>query len=146
MPPAVLNLTTRLAAAGCRPALALLAAIHFAAFAICIWFEAEPAAQAAFALTWGLLNFIWLTLLRRPLTSGALSLAVIVVLILLSQFKHDVLLMTATFVDLLIIDVASFSFLLSIIPCLAWTVGLSVALAMPVLAFLWPGSCRSPSA
>ncbi len=35
MPPAVLNLTTRLAAAGCRPALALLAAIHFAAFAIC---------------------------------------------------------------------------------------------------------------
>ena len=137
MPPAVLNLTTRLAAAGCRPALALLAAIHFAAFAICIWFESEPAARAAFALTWGLLNFIWLTLLRRPLTSGALSLAVIVVLILLSQFKHDVLLMTATFVDLLIIDVASFSFLLSIIPGLAWTVGLSMALAIPVLAFLW---------
>ncbi len=137
MPPAVLNLTTRLAAAGCRPALALLAAIHFAAFAICIWFEVGAGRASGLCSHLGLLNFIWLTLLRRPLTSGALSLAVIVVLILLSQFKHDVLLMTATFVDLLIIDVASFSFLLSIIPGLAWTVGLSMALAIPVLAFLW---------
>ena len=102
-----------------------------------IWSEAELAARAAFVLTWGLLNFFWLVLLRRPLTAAALSLALIVILILLSQFKHGVLMMTATFVDVMIIDVATFSFLLAIIPGLAWKVGLAVVLAIPVLLLLW---------
>ena len=93
--------------------------------------EAEPAAQAAFVLTWGLLNFFWLALLRRPLTAAALSLALIVILILLSQLKHSVLMMTATFVDVMIIDLDTFSFLLTIIPGLAWKVGLAVAAGDP---------------
>ena len=76
-------------------------------------------------------------LLRRPLTSAALSLAMIVILILLSQFKHGILMMTVTFVDVMIIDVDTFSFLLTIIPGLAWKVGLAVLLAVPVLVLLW---------
>ncbi len=51
---------------------ALLAGIHLAALGLLIWFETERTAQAAFVLTWGLLNCFWLALLRRPLTSAAL--------------------------------------------------------------------------
>ena len=64
----------------------------------------------------GLAQFLLARLAAAPAHTGALSLAMIVVLILLSQFKHDVLMMTATFVDVMIIDFATFSFLLTIIP------------------------------
>src|SRR5712691_12927848 len=141
MPPAVLYLRNRLAAATAdRPhagRLAVLCSIHLAAFALLIAFEDEPVGDAAFVLTWGFLNFFWLTLLRRPVTSGALSLAMLVVLMVVSQFKHDVLMMTATFVDLMIIDLATFSFLMTIFPGLAWKVGLAVLLAIPALFLTW---------
>ena len=139
MPPAVLYLKNRLATADHRYAggIALLAAIHLAAFGILIWSEAEPVARAAFVLTWGALNFFWLFLLRRPVTSAALSLTPVVVLIVLSQFKHGVVMMTATFVDVMLIDVATVSFLAATIPGLAWKVGLGLVLAVPVLALLW---------
>jgi phosphoglycerol transferase MdoB-like AlkP superfamily enzyme len=75
--------------------------------------------------------------LRRPLTAAVVSLGLIVILILLSQFKHAVLMMTATFVDVMIIDLATFSFLLAIIPGLAWKVGLALMLAIPVLLAAW---------
>jgi hypothetical protein len=116
---------------------ALLAAIHLTAVGLLFWFEAEPAAQAAFVLSWGLLNFFWLSLLGRPLTSAALSLALIVVLIGLSQFKHSLLFMTATFVDVMLIDWASFSFLMAVIPGLAWKVAVAFALAIVTLMALW---------
>jgi phosphoglycerol transferase MdoB-like AlkP superfamily enzyme len=139
MPPAVLLLKKRLAAADRRHAaqVALLAAVHLAALGLLIWSEHEWEAQASFVLTWGLLNFLWLALLRRPITSAALSLAIIVVLILLSQFKHGVTMMTVTFVDLMLVDLASFSFLMSIIPGLAWKVAIVIALVSVVLAVIW---------
>src|SRR6516164_10636873 len=139
MPPAVLYLKNRLAAADRRHAgrFALLAAIHLAAFGVLLWSEDEPAARAAFVLTWGALNFFWLVLLRRPLTSAALSFALIVILIALSQFKHGTLMMTATFVDVMLIDVATFSFFLKVNPGLVEKLGLAVALAMPVMVLLW---------
>src|SRR5215475_3822504 len=139
MPPAVLYLKNRLAAADRRYAgrFALLAAIHLAAFGILLWSEDEPAARAAFVLTWGALNFFWLVLLRRPLTSAALSLALIVILIALSQFKHGTLMMTATFVDVMLIDVATFWFFLKVNPGLVEKLGLAVALAIPVMVLLW---------
>jgi hypothetical protein len=139
MPPAVLDLKNRLASADCRHAgrLALLVAIHLAAFGIFLWSEDEPSAQAAFVLTWAALNFFWLVLLRRPLTSAALSLVLIVILIALSQFKHGTLMMTATFVDVMLIDVATFSFFLKVNPGLVEKLGLAVALALPVMVLLW---------
>ena len=60
--------------------------------------------RIAFLLTWGLVNFVWLVLLRRPAVAAALSLVLVVVLILLSRFKHDVLIMTANFLDVMMID------------------------------------------
>jgi hypothetical protein len=139
MPPAVPPLKKRLAAADPRYAaqVALLAAIHLTALALLIWSEHDWDAQASFLLTWGLFNFIWLVLLRRPITSAALSLALIVVLIMLSQFKHGVTMMTVTFVDLMLVDVASFSFLMTAIPGLAWKVGIAVALVLALLAVIW---------
>ena len=139
MPPAVLDLKNRLASADRRHAgrVALLVAIHLAAFGIWLWSEDEPSAQAAFVLTWAALNFFWLVVLRRPLTSAALSLVLIVILIALSQFKHGTLMMTATFVDVMLIDVATFSFFLKVNPGLVEKLGLAVALALPVMVLLW---------
>ncbi|MET0632274.1 MAG: sulfatase-like hydrolase/transferase, partial [Xanthobacteraceae bacterium] len=73
----------------------------------------------------------------RPVTAVALSLAMIVILMLLSHFKHRILMMTVTFVDVMVIDLDTFSFLLTMIPGLAWKVALAVLLAGPVLALLW---------
>src|SRR4029453_2599372 len=139
MPPAVTHLKDRLVAADRRQAagLALLVALHLVAFGILLWSEAEPAARAAFVLTWGLLNFFWLILLRRPLTSTALSLMLILILIVLSQFKHSVLMMTATFVDLMVIDSATFLFFIWVNPGLVLKLALAVALTIPVSVFLW---------
>jgi hypothetical protein len=139
MPPAVLDLKNRLASADRRHAgrCALLVAIHLAAFGIWLWSEDEPSAQAAFVLTWAALNFFWLVVLRRPLTSAALSLVLIVILIALSQFKHGTLLMTATFVDVMLIDAATFSFFLKVNPGLVGKLALAVVLALPVMVLLW---------
>jgi hypothetical protein len=141
MPPAVLFLKNRFAAATAarRQAgqIALLAVVHLAAFGLLLWSEVEWVAQAAFVFSWGILNFFWLALLRRPLASGVLSLALVVILIVVSQFKHDVLMMTATFVDLMIVDLATFSFLMKIIPGLGWKVGAAVLLTVPALVLLW---------
>ena len=139
MPPAVLRLKNRLATADRRHAagVALLAAVHLAALGILLWSEAEPAAQAAFVLAWGLLNFLGLVVLRRPLTAAVLSLALIVSLIALSQFKHGVVMTTVTFVDVMIVDVATASFLLAIFPGLAWKACTALVLAAVVLALLW---------
>src|SRR5262252_4930659 len=138
MPPAVLDLKNRLASADRRYAGRFaLAAIHLAAFGILLWSEDEPAAQAAFVLTWGELNFFWLVLLRRPLTAAALSLVLIAILIALSQFKHSTLMMTATFVDVMLIDAATFRFFLKVNPGLVEKLGLAVALALPVIVLLW---------
>ncbi len=141
MPPAVAFLKNRLAAAAIDRrraiAVAVLSGINLAAAGILIWSEEDPAARAAFVLTWGFFNLFWLTLLRRPVISGVLSLAMVVILILVSQFKHSVLMMTATFVDMMLVDLGTFSFLLKIFPGLAWKVGLVCLLVAPLLIVLW---------
>ena len=73
-------------------------------------------------LSWGILNFLFIALLRRPALSGALSLTLVVVLVLLSRLKHDVVQMTANFVDLMVIDRDTAAFLFTIFPNLRWSV------------------------
>src|SRR5262245_6918565 len=84
--------------------IALLAALNLAAIGLMIWSEAGLVASLIFLLTWGLLNFFWLALLRRPLAAAALSLAMIVALILLSRLKYDIIWMTANFLDIWIVN------------------------------------------
>src|SRR5690242_16735786 len=116
MPPAIASLTTRLfdlpgQTRGRVARVALLAALHIAALAILIATESGPVAQLAFLLSWGFFNSCWIALTRRPTLAAAISLAWLVLLIVASQFKHHVLLMTMNFVDLMVIDWDTASFL-----------------------------------
>ena len=62
---------------------------HLAALAVVLQTETDFGSRTGFLLSWGILNFFWIALLRRPALSGALSLTLVVVLVLLSRLKHD---------------------------------------------------------
>jgi len=110
---------------------------HLAAFAVMGATESTLMAMAAFLLAWGLLNFLWLALLRRPAIAGLLSLVMMTVLVLLSQLKYQVLMMTANFVDVMIIDTDTVTFLFTIYPALQWIVALSAIALVPLIVLAW---------
>ena len=118
-----------------QPALVVIP--HLTAFAVMIATEYTVTAMAAFLLAWGILNFFWLALLRRPAVAATLSLVMMTVLVLLSQLKYHVLMMTANFVDLMIVDTDTVSFLFTIFPALRWIVALSVIALVPLVVFAW---------
>jgi hypothetical protein len=60
-----------------------------------------------------------------------------VVLILLSRLKHDIVQMTANFVDLMVIDRDTAAFLFTIFPNLRWSVISAAFLVMPLMYALW---------
>ena len=116
----------------------MLVLLHLAALAVLLRTEDDFVPGLAFLLTWGLLNFVWLILLRRPAVAASLSLVMVVVLILLSQFKQDILIMSANFVDVLLIDADTISFLLTVFPDLRWTVGRRRrSSSLPLLVLFW---------
>jgi len=142
MPPAISFIADRIGATGTfagrdRSRLASIAALHVCALAILVLTEDDVVARLAFLLTWGILNFSWLCLTRRPLISAALSLAFLAILILVSRLKYDIIWMTANFLDVMIIDRDTISFLLGIMPGLYRNVLVSLALALPVMVLLW---------
>src|SRR3984957_16703939 len=114
-----------------------VAAPHLAALAIMLQTETDLNERTGFLLSWGILNFFWIALLRRPALSGALSLTLIVVLILLSRLKHDIAQMTANFVDLMVIDRDTAAFLFTIFPDLRWSVIAAALVTLPLMAALW---------
>jgi hypothetical protein len=118
-----------------RPALVILP--HLIALALMIATEWTVTAMAAFVLAWGILNFLWLALTRRPLLAATLSLLMMSVLVLLSQLKYHVLMMTANFVDLMIVDTDTISFLFTIFPALRWIVTVSLIALLPIVVFAW---------
>jgi hypothetical protein len=115
----------------------LVAAIHIAAIVIMATTELNVSTKITFLLTWALLNCFWLAVLRRPATAALLSLAFIVTLILLSQFKYDKLWMTANFVDVMVIDQDTTAFLLGVMPRLRWQILIGVLIAIPSLVLVW---------
>src|ERR1700684_2308782 len=117
--------------------LALVAAPHVIALAIMLATETRPVEIAAFLLAWGILNFFWLALTRRPAVAGALSLVMMTVLVLLSDLKYHVLMMTANFGDLMIIDNDTLSFLFTIYPVLRWIVALCLVALVPLVVLTW---------
>src|ERR1700722_17430918 len=114
-----------------------VAAPHLAALVVMLQTETDFAARAGFLLSWGILNFFWITLLRRPALSGALSLTLVVVLVLLSRLKHDIVQMTANFVDLMVIDRDTAAFLFTIFPNLRWSVIGAAFVLLPLMYALW---------
>src|ERR1700758_64649 len=117
--------------------LSAVAAPHLAALALMLQTETDFGSRFGFLLAWGILNFFWITLLRRPALSGALSLTMVVVLVLLSRLKHDVVQMTANFVDLMVIDRDTVSFLFTIFPNLRWPVIFAGLVTLPLTYALW---------
>jgi hypothetical protein len=81
----------------------------------------------------GIFNFVAIALTRRPLFAGLVSLVLMTLLVLASQLKYQVLMMTANFVDLMIVDTDTVSFLFTIFPGLKTIVTLSVAALVPLL-------------
>jgi len=114
-----------------------VAAPHLAALGLMFQTETDFSSRLCFLLSWGILNFVWIALLRRPALSGALSLTMVVVLVLLSRFKHDVAQMTVNFVDLMVIDRDTVAFLFTIFPGLRWSVILAGLVTIPLMYALW---------
>src|SRR6267154_2374810 len=135
--PSVITLAVRgVAAIGIWRLLAV-AMPHLAALVIMVRTEADFGARTGFLLAWGILNFFFVALLRRPALSGALSLTLVVVLVLLSKFKHDVVQMTANFIDLMVLDRDTIAFLFTIFPNLRWSVILAGLVTIPLMYALW---------
>src|SRR5947209_2937367 len=113
--PSAVVATGGIAAVGIWRLLAV-AAPHLGALVVMLETETDFGSRLGFLLTWGILNFLWIALLRRPALSGALSLTLVVILVLLSRLKHDIMQMTANFVDLMVIDRDTAAFLFTIFP------------------------------
>src|SRR3954466_5304050 len=110
---------------------------HLAALVIMFRTESDLGSRAGFVLAWGILNFLFIALVRRPALSGALSLTLVVVLVLLSRLKHDVVQMTVNSIDLMMIDRDSVAFLFTIFPNLRWSVIAAALVTLPLMYALW---------
>jgi hypothetical protein len=119
-------------------ALCLAAVLHIGALVVMVATEADWVACAAFVFSWGLLNCLWLALVRRPVVAALLALGFVVALTLLSRFKFDKLWMTVDFVDLMIIDRDTSAFLLTAFPSLhRWMAFAATAAAALLIAAWW---------
>jgi hypothetical protein len=142
MPPALLLIANRVSAANAIARrdslrLAVTAFLHMAALVTMVLTEDGLVARLAFLLTWGMLNFAWLGLTRRPGVSAALSLTILAALILVSRLKYDIIWMTASFLDVMIIDQDTVSFLLGIMPGLYRNTLLIGAVVVAIVALIW---------
>ncbi|KRR02844.1 phosphoglycerol transferase [Bradyrhizobium jicamae] len=115
----------------------MVAAIHLAALAVLLTTEYGPFAITLSVLAWVFVNCFLLVVLQRPGVSAALALAFIVILIALSHFKFGILQLTLTFLDFLIIDRDTFSFLLSVFPRLQMQLIAAGLVAGPLLWLIW---------
>jgi Sulfatase len=151
---ALLSLTRRFGqadffAANFNKSAILLALPQLAALVIMAATERSATSVAAFLLAWGCLNFLLLAFIRRPAVTGVASLILITLLVLLSQLKYDVMAMTASFVDVMIVDTDTVAFLFTIFPALRWIAMLSVLALIPVIVIAWrfdPFRVRRPAA
>jgi hypothetical protein len=142
MPPVASALLARFASYPALPrrdraALIITGLLHAAALIIMAATEGDLESKVTFLLAWSILNFFWLALLRRPAAAALLSLTMIAVLILLSQFKYDKLMMTVNFVDVMILDTDTIAFFLTIYPDLLRRLILAALVAVPTLGLLW---------
>ena len=90
---------------------------------------------AAFGKTLSLATLVFvcclgIVLFGRPGIAAALALIAFNVLIALSHLKYDVTQLTLTFLDLLLIDPDTFSFLVTTHPWLKWQIALGVTVAL----------------
>jgi hypothetical protein len=116
---------------------ACVVALHLAALYALLSTEYGPFAITLSLLAWLFANCLVLLLLPRPGIAAALALMATVVLIAFSRFKFDILQLSITFLDFLIIDRDTFSFLLSVFPRMKLPLLLAAIAAGPVLWLIW---------
>ena len=114
-----------------------VAALHLAGLSALLTTEHGPFAITLSLLAWLFANCLVLVFLPRPGIAAALSLMLTVVLIAISRFKFDILQLTVTFLDFLIIDRDTFSFLLSVFPRLRTPLLIAAIAAGPALWLIW---------
>ena len=112
-------------------------ALHLAALYALLTTEYGAFAITLSLLAWVAANSLVLIFLPRPGIAAALSLILTLVLIALSRFKFDILQLSMTFLDFLIIDRDTFSFLLSVFPKLRLPLLVAAMAAGPVLWLIW---------
>jgi hypothetical protein len=117
--------------------IAPVALFHLAALAIMLWSEVTLLSVAVFVLAWGFVNGVWLVLLQRPALAAALSLALFVVLIIVSRFKFDVLWMSLSFIDVMIIDADTFAFLMVMFPSVRTASVVAALIFIPLAVAAW---------
>jgi phosphoglycerol transferase MdoB-like AlkP superfamily enzyme len=115
----------------------VIVTVHLAALAVLLTTEYGPFAITLSVLAWVFVNCFLLVVLPRPGVCAALALALFVILIVLSHFKFGILQLTLTFLDFLIIDRDTFSFLLSVFPRLQTQLMIAGLVAAPLLWALW---------
>src|SRR5262249_61928625 len=99
--------------------------------------EADIVAQVAFLLTWSLINFLWIAIIRSPAPAAALSLTMVGLLVLLSEFKRDHLVETVTFVDVMLIDPDTISYLLAAWPDIRWAAAVGAGIGVGARVLGW---------
>ena len=142
MPPLISALTSRGAAiAGARWSfwhIVPLAVLHLAALVLLLLTEYyEFPYIVGFLLAWGILNFVWLAVLRRPGVAAMLSLTMIVILIQLSKYKVSIVAQTVNFMDVMVIDPATVAYLFALFPGFRVYVAIAIGLLALALAQLW---------
>lgn len=120
-----------------RIRLGITALLHLVALGTLFATEHEVFHLTLAVLTWIGLNLFFLSILRRPLMSVVLSLAVILIVVAVSLFKFEVTWMTVTFLDLLIIDSGTLAFLLKTFPNFRLAVIGGLIAAVPLAILIW---------
>src|SRR5437868_10340575 len=117
--------------------IACVAVLHLGALCALLTTEYGAFAVTLSLLAWLFANCLVLVFLPRPGIAAALSLMATVALIALSRFKFDILQLSITFLDFLIIDRDTFSFLLSVFPRLRTQLIVAGIVAVPLLWVIW---------
>jgi hypothetical protein len=139
MPPSIAALNSRRALDSGAPRILWrfgpLALFHLAALYFLLTTEEYDFAYiTGFLLAWGILNFAWIALLRRPAAAALLSLALIVPLIEISKYKVSIVAQTVNFMDIMVIDPATVAFLFALFP--GYRIYVVVALFLLALSVL----------
>ena len=121
----------------CSPGVGLVVTLHLVASGVLVATEHGPFATTLSLLAWVFVNCLFLLVLPRPGVSAALALILMALLIALSRFKFGILQLTLTFLDFLIIDRDTFSFLLSVFPRLRTLLIVAGFVAVPALWLIW---------
>jgi Sulfatase len=115
-----------------------LTVLHAAALVLLLHTEYyEFPRIVGFLLAWGILNFAWLAMVRRPSVAAMLSIALIAVLIEASKYKYSIVVQTVNFTDVMIIDPATVAFIFALFPGVRAYTAVAVGLLALALGLLW---------